>query len=173
MQPWAAQCRWSVRISSWKVIAKRGTLKHKPARSVDSHAPQEVDALQPASELRLDEPGEERPGLGPERRGQRLAGPRRDVRAHTLPRPAGPRGGPGARDPGGVAVESWAFPRGPAAERARIEGGHEPGEGERLQLEGEDGGGPSLTGVEPPQPLHGEREKLRRRLVVPEQLPAE
>src|SRR5262249_62298749 len=95
MQPWAAQCRWSVRISSWKVIAKRGTLKHKPPRSVDSHAPQEVDALQPASELRLDEAGEERPGLGPERRRQRLAGPRLGRRPAPPPR----RGDPGPRRP--------------------------------------------------------------------------
>src|SRR5689334_16155062 len=82
MQPCAAQCCWSARIISWKVIAKRGapytpnrvTSVASPA-SVDAHASQEVHALQPAAELRLDEPGEERASLGPECRRERLTGP--------------------------------------------------------------------------------------------------
>src|SRR5689334_23485964 len=92
MQPCRAQCCWSARIRSWKVMAKavpdltrRDHLDRPAGRasahaSVDADAPQEVHALQPPSELRLDEPRQEPSRLGPERRRERLPCPGLDRR---------------------------------------------------------------------------------------------
>src|SRR5262249_26609498 len=124
MQPCAAQCCWSARISSWKVIAKRGA-PYTPERlpSVDAHAAGEVHALQPAAELRLDEPGEEGAGLGPERRRERLPRTGLDRRqplqhCRVDGRSRGPGGAAGAHRAAVVHVEAGGLARGTATERA-------------------------------------------------------
>src|SRR5215831_4739131 len=163
MQPCAAQGCWSARISSWKVIAKRGapytsrTTRIDPSwPSIDAHAAEKVDALQPPSELGLDEPGEQSPGLGAEGGCERLARPRLDRRQ--------------SREHRRIDARS-SGPR--AAVGAGVEARHEAGEGQGLELEGQHRGGSRLAGIEAAEPVHCQREELGGRLVLAEQLAAQ